>query len=117
MEYVGNGEDDVVVLGGQQRALLALDPAHLVESLALGAMSVATGVMGDLAVATAVTLVEVTAEGRCAAARDRRDGTCLVVAQGGQMEAVLAEEVGKLPSRSSPAPSRVGGARHRSALR
>jgi hypothetical protein len=45
MEPIGNREDDMVVLDGQQGLLLALEPAHLVESLALGAMAVAAGVV------------------------------------------------------------------------
>ena len=46
-----HGEDDVEVLDGQQIALLLLDPPRFVQPLALGAMPIATGVVGDLLVA------------------------------------------------------------------
>jgi hypothetical protein len=45
MEPIGNREDDMVVFDGQQGLLLALEPAHFVESLALGTMTVAAGVV------------------------------------------------------------------------
>ena len=48
MQLGGHGEDDVEVLDGEQIALLGLDPARVVQPLALGAMPIAAGVVGDL---------------------------------------------------------------------
>jgi hypothetical protein len=45
MKPIGNREDDMVVFDGQQGLLPALEPAHFVESLALGAMAVAAGIV------------------------------------------------------------------------
>ena len=51
MQLGGHGEDDMEVRDGQQIALLGLDPARFVQPLALGAMPIATGVVGELLMA------------------------------------------------------------------
>ena len=44
---IGDGEDDVVILDGQQGVLLRLEPARLLEVLALGTVAVTAAVVRD----------------------------------------------------------------------
>src|SRR6202040_2567754 len=57
------GEDDVEIFDGEQLGFPVLDPFGGGGGLALGAVAVAAGVIGDLAVAAAVTLLDMSAEG------------------------------------------------------
>jgi hypothetical protein len=57
----------MVVFDGQQLLLLCGKPAELLEALTLRAVPVSTRVVGNFPQPAAVTLVEVTAEGRGAA--------------------------------------------------
>ena len=68
----GQGEDHVVILHGQQIGLAGLQPAPGRTGLTLGAMPVATGVVGDLGVVTGRALQHMTAQRRAAAAFDGR---------------------------------------------
>ena len=61
----------------QQMLLLSFEPAKLLAALALGAMPVPTGVVGDLAVIAAVALLDVATEGRSAAVEDGSHHACL----------------------------------------
>ena len=57
-------EDQVEVRHGEQLALLRLDPSRLLQTLALGAVSVSTGVVERLLAATVVAHLEMTAQKR-----------------------------------------------------
>ena len=78
-----------IVFDGEQLGFPVLDPFGGGGGLALGAVSVAAGVVGDLAVAAAVALLDVSAEGGGAAGGDvAEDATPL----GGERAAVAVEE-------------------------
>jgi hypothetical protein len=62
VESVGDGEDDVVILDGQQVSLLRRDPAELLRALTLGTVPVPARVVVDLAVAATVAVLDVAAE-------------------------------------------------------
>jgi hypothetical protein len=59
---VGQREDDVVVLDGQERLGLAFQPGGPLAALALGAMAITTGVVAEQAQAAVVALVDVAAQ-------------------------------------------------------
>jgi len=67
---VGECEDDVEVRDREEVGAAGLDPIVLGEELALGTVAVATGVIDGTSLPAAVTLLEVTAEGRRAAGRE-----------------------------------------------
>ena len=63
--------EDVVKVGDRkQLGFPRLDPSRFRESLAFGAMAVATGIVGAPLKTTAITLIEMAAEIRCAAYLD-----------------------------------------------
>lgn len=95
MELLGDGEDDVVILDGEDVLLPRLDPAGLVEGLALGAVTISAGVIPDLLMPTAVAGLDMAAERRRAAARDRADGAFLLRRELQKLIAVRAEDVGQ----------------------
>jgi hypothetical protein len=70
VQRVGQSEDDVEVGDGEQIGASCFEPVLLVEALALGAVAVAAGVVDGAAVAAAVTLLEVSAQGGGAAGRE-----------------------------------------------
>ena len=67
------GEDDVEVGNRQQFGLTRGEPLRARPALTLGAMAVSARVVGDADSAAAVALLDVTAERRRAAGRDRAD--------------------------------------------
>ena len=71
VERVRQREDDVEVRNGQQVGLARREPPFLGERLALRAMAIATGVVGDPHGAAAVTRLPMPAEDGGAAGRDR----------------------------------------------
>ncbi len=75
------GEDDVEIGHGQQLGQACGEPVLGGFALALGAVTVAAGVIGDVVVPAVLTGREVTAKRRRAAALDRRHGLQLVEAQ------------------------------------
>ncbi len=100
VERVGHGEDDVVVLDGQQMLLLSVEPAELLAALAFGTMPIPAGVVGDLLVIAAVALVDVTAERRCATAEDSPHHARLPTVETRHWIATLTQDVGQLQLRS-----------------
>ena len=70
VELVGQREDDVEVLDREQLGATRFEPALLGETLTLGAVAVAAGVVDGAPVAAAVTLLEVTTESGRAAGRE-----------------------------------------------
>jgi len=97
--------------------LLSLEPAELPAALALGAMPVPAGVVGDLAVIAAVALVEVTAERLGATAVDCPLHECPPTAETRHGIAALTEDVGQLELRLISTAVMDRRARHASALR
>ena len=65
-------EDQVEVADRQQIGLAGSEPVLRRRTLALGAMAVAAGVVGDTAVAAILAALDMTAEGRRAAVLDGR---------------------------------------------
>ena len=74
-------EDEVEVADRQQIGLARGEPVPRRRALALGAMAVAAGVVGDPAVAAILAALDVAAEGGRAAALDRRHHLELAEAQ------------------------------------
>jgi hypothetical protein len=68
-----HGTDDVDVRPGPPIARLGLDPARFVPPLALGAMPIAAGVVGELCMPARLALPAVAAECGRAALGDRRE--------------------------------------------
>ncbi len=116
MERIGNSENDVVVLDRQQMLLLGFEPAKLLTTLALGAVSVPTGVVGDLAVIATVALADVTTEGRGTAVEDRSHHTSLPTAEIRHGIAALTKHVGQFEFWSISTAVLDRRARHVSAL-
>jgi hypothetical protein len=117
VERVGHGEDDVVILDGQQMLLLSFEPAELLAALAFGTMPVPARVVGNLAVIAAVALVDMTAERRGTAVEDGPHHTCLPTVETRHWIAALTEDVGQLEFRSISTAVLDRRARHASALR
>ena len=83
------GEDDVEILDGQQLGFAGLHPVRGGGGLALGAVAVAAGVVGDLLVAAAVALLDVPAQCGGPAGGDVAQGAALL---GRERVAVAVEE-------------------------
>ena len=62
IEFVGDSEDDVEVVGGQEFALPGRQPAFTSLGLALRAVPVATRIVGDRLISALGTSIEVTPE-------------------------------------------------------
>jgi hypothetical protein len=75
---VGNGEDHMTVGDGEQLLRSFRRPAITRGGLALGATAIATRVVGDAAMATAVTLLDVTAQSGRAADANILEGLALL---------------------------------------
>jgi hypothetical protein len=117
VKCVGHGEDDVVILDGQQMLLLSFEPAELMAALAFGTVPVPAGVVGNLAVIAAVALMDVTAERRGTAVEDGSHHACLPTVETRCRIAALTEDVGQLEFRSISTAVLDRRARHASALR
>jgi len=99
----GQREDHVVILHGQQISLAGIEPALGCSALALGAVSVAAGVVGDQLGGAAIAAQHMSPQCRCAALLNGRHDlelrqaqvTALAVTPGGTM---LEEDVGDLQS-------------------
>jgi hypothetical protein len=77
-----NGEHDVEVAGVEQFLLPCLKPSFACLGLALGAVAIAAGVIGDARFMTASqTHVEVTAECGGAATRDNSERLQLLIVE------------------------------------
>ena len=82
----------------EQLRCASREPGRLRPAWTRGAMPIATGVRGDLEVATLVTLRRMPPEGRSATDRDRPEGAVLLRGQGGALacqrgRAILAHHV------------------------
>ena len=62
-QKLGQGEHDVEVGDGQKVRLLSLEPLGRLAALALGAVPVPAGVVGDLPLAAVITRLDVTTQG------------------------------------------------------
>jgi len=62
-ELVGQGEDDMEVVDGQQIGAAGLEPVGLSQGLTLRAMAISTGMVDGAPVPAAVTGFEMTAQG------------------------------------------------------
>ena len=99
-------EDDVGIGHGQHIGLARVEPPGLGAALTLWAMTVPTRVVGDLAVATRVALVDVPAKASGATGQDLIDDLVLLPAPGTRQIAaglsleVPPEDLGDLVSRS-----------------
>ena len=78
---LGQREDDVVVLDGQQIGVSGLEPALGCTRLALRAMSIAAGVVADLLMATGIATQHVSVQRRGTALLDSRHALELTEAQ------------------------------------
>ena len=74
---MGEGEDDVVVLHGQEFVAAFLHPAEVVESLAFGAAAVPAGVVGGLPVPASAAFLDMAAEYGGAAVAEGVEGFVL----------------------------------------
>jgi hypothetical protein len=98
---VRQGEDDVGVPDRQQLAFTVLEPLIARVCQALRAMPIATRIEGDGAMATDGTLIEMPAQGRSPAVRDRAEHTEVLRGEPAAMDLdeacpVLANDVGHL---------------------
>src|SRR5437764_979099 len=82
-EEVREGKDYMDVRDVEQFCFAGCEPGGLCPAWTLGAMPIATGVVGDLQVATLLTLRRVPSQGRGPADRDRPEGAVLLGGQGG----------------------------------
>jgi hypothetical protein len=99
MEQVGQGEDDVEVLDGQQLQLAGVDPCGALGGPTLGTVAVAATVVADLEVPALVALIDVGTERGGAADLDGVQGAALLEARGvggAVVVAVEADDVGQL---------------------
>jgi hypothetical protein len=98
---VGQGEDEMEISDGQQFLLPLLKPPLLGESLTLGAVTVAAGVVAGQLVATGIAAIQMAAEGGGATAFDQRHHLQSIARQGmlGSVAfAVQTEDVGYFPA-------------------
>ena len=77
----GHGEDDVEVWDRQQLGLAIGEPLGAGEALALGAMAIAAGVIGDAQMAAVGAVFGMATEGRGAARFDRAHDAPLATAE------------------------------------
>jgi len=100
------GEDDVEGMSGQDTLHTPLEPASLSKALALGTMSIAAGVVGDLGKSACVTYIEMAAERGGPATRDGVEDSALLGGEGVRTRerlAVSADDVRNLDGRSARA--------------
>jgi hypothetical protein len=77
----------------EQLRVASREPSRLRPAWTLGAMPIATGVIGDLQVATLVTLRRMPPESRSATDRDRPEGAVLLRGQGGAIACQLGRAI------------------------
>ena len=80
-DQLRQGEDHMEVLDRQQLSGALLEPPRSGAAMALGAMAIAARAVRDLSVAALIALVEVTAERRRAADRDRSQRLLLLMGE------------------------------------
>jgi hypothetical protein len=112
MQRLGDGEDDVEVRDRKKISLLTLDPSSSLERLTLRTVPVPAGVVGDLPVAAAITLTDMTPERGRPAAQDCPYHARLLAAEGAQLADVLAEDIGNVWFCTPPAARMDRGAGH-----
>ena len=114
VERVGQGEHHVEVLGIEELLAARLQPALGGETLALGAMAVAAGVIEDAHGATAVANLLMSAQGGGAARLDGPHGLVLAGGQGmgaAVLGSMPTEDVGELDAGLVLPGRRPGGRR------
>lgn len=79
IENVIDGEDDMIVVDGQQPFLLSFEPLRFLEGPTLGTMAVLAGFVVELPLLTDRTLLHDAAHGRRAAIEDRTHGFGLLI--------------------------------------
>jgi hypothetical protein len=97
-EGMREGKHHMDVGDVEQLRFASREPGRLRPAWTLGAMPIATGVIGDLEVPTLVTLRRMPPEGRSATDSDRPEGAVLLRGQGGAIacqrgRAILAHHV------------------------
>ena len=98
-DLLGESEDHVEVLSGQQLLLTLLQPLFARRPLALGAVTISTGAIADVRVLTVVAPFDSTAHDRCSASLDGLHQTMLMQGQRVGLPvsgAVLSKDVGQL---------------------
>ena len=96
---LGEGEDHMEVLGGQQLCAALLQPFLACPTLALVAMAVAAGVIAGMGVLAVVAPFDGAAQHRCPAGLDGLHQAMLMQGQGMRLPvsgAVLSKDVGQL---------------------
>ena len=96
VEFGGDREDDMEVRDGQEIPLLGVHPAHGLQPLALGAMPIPTGVVGNLLMAALRARTPMVAQRGRAAVGDGPQDVVLSGAEPGELARVLAHDVGEL---------------------
>jgi len=96
MEFLRDRKDDVMVLDGENVLLPLLHPPGFVQTPALGAVAIPAGVVPDLRMPAGVADLDMAAERRRAAARDRAYSPLLLGREPQKVIAVCAEDIGQL---------------------
>ena len=109
VQFGGHGEDEVEVLDGEQITLLGLDPPGFVQSLALGAMPIAAGVVGELLMAAGLTLTAVAAERGRAALGDGLQHAPLLQGEAVEFVGMGAHDIGQFPAAGAGRRGAHGG--------
>jgi hypothetical protein len=116
-EDLGQGEHDVEVGDGEEMRLLGLEPPGRLAALALGAVPVSAGVVGDLPLAAVITCLNVATQDARPALGDGPQNPGLVGGRGVAFPVrltVAADDLGDLQPRSLAHPLGTGGARSES---
>jgi hypothetical protein len=116
VQGVGQGEDEVEVLDGQQLGPARLEPPFLGEGLAFGAMPIAAGVVADLHRPTGVTGLPMPAQRGGVAGLDGAQGAALGAGQRVRLlirRPMSADDVGQLHPRAPARARRRDGRRRR----
>jgi hypothetical protein len=117
MEQVGQGEDDVEVLDGQQLQLAGVDPCGALGGPTLGTVAVAATVVADLEVPALVALIDVGTERGGAADLDGVQGAAPARSSGCGRRGSRRRRGGRCrPARIRARRIRGGNSRRTSAL-
>jgi len=111
VEGMGQGEDDVEVLDGEQLGAPGIEPACCGQALALGAMPVAAGVVAEALGPAVITDVAMAAEGGGAAGLDGVHGPALGAVEAVDAPkrlAVSAEDLGDIDTPAAAGRRRLG---------
>jgi len=105
-DFIGNGKDDMIIGNGKQFGHARPDPFRFGERLALGAVAVTTGVVGDSLGAALIAHVDMPAQDGSPADFDGAQDTILLTRHGRTVDlpvlrAALAEDVGHFQGRPS----------------